>query len=242
MNTIDFTQPGGFPLDQDVFGFQQANIAMAAQAANLAGPLAILAGCEVVGSNVGNGYVVIYGETLPFVGGNVATKVRIIQTTENMNYEDGEARPSQITRYATFGDDGVTTLLWADFKRNTSEGLIQRVEDLEQAAEDLGGDIEDLQNSRLIKIASGTMNLGNADPNQSNAGLGRTLTINLGKTLPNTNYMAMVSVVSQSANPQNDLYHQVNIRNKTVSSFDVYFREASVTVQNISLDWVVVAL
>jgi hypothetical protein len=131
MNSIDFTQPGGFPLDQDVFGFQQTNIFMAAQAANLAGTLAILSGCVVAGNQVGNGYVVINGEILSFVGGIPDAKVSVIQTTENMNYEDGTPRPSQITRYATFGDDGVTTLLWANFKRNTAEGVLSRLERLE---------------------------------------------------------------------------------------------------------------
>lgn len=134
MNRIDFTQPGGFPLDQDVFGFQQQNIFLAAQAANLGGIYCILSGCVVTGGNVGNGYVAIEGEILPFVGGAASEKVVIIETRTDLNYEDGVARPSEIDRYATFGDDGVTNILWVNFKRNTPEGVLARLERLERVA------------------------------------------------------------------------------------------------------------
>lgn len=135
MNRIDFTQPGGFPLDQDVFGFLQLNINMAAQLASILGPFAIVNGCEQNGTNIGNGYVVINNEILPFAGGAIQAKVIIRQNATMLNYEDGQQRPSQIERYATFGDDGATNILWANFKRNTSIGILSRLEALESLPE-----------------------------------------------------------------------------------------------------------
>jgi len=131
MNRIDFTQPGGFPLDQDVFGFQQLNTFMLQQMAALCGPRAIITGCVEVGLNVTAGYLVIDGEVLPLVAGAKQTKLRIRETLTDMNYEDGSVRPSQVERYVQFGDDGVTTLLWADFKRNSNEGLLSRIDRVE---------------------------------------------------------------------------------------------------------------
>jgi hypothetical protein len=131
MNQIDFTQTGGFPLDQDVFGFQQLNTFMVQQLAALCGPRAILAGCLEVGSTVSGGYICIDGEVLPFNAGAKQAKLVIREVRTDMNYEDGSVKPSQIERFAEFGDDGVTTLMWADFKRNTNEGVLSRLSRLE---------------------------------------------------------------------------------------------------------------
>jgi hypothetical protein len=141
MNKIDFTQPGGYPLDQDTFGFMQMNAQMVAQLAALCGPFAILSGCEQTGSNVSNGYIILNGEILPFIGGAIQAKVIIQESKTLLNYEDGVQRPSLIERVATFGDDGVTNVLWASFKRNTPVGLIARIE----ALEDLPGRVKALE-------------------------------------------------------------------------------------------------
>jgi hypothetical protein len=131
MNRIDFTQTGGFPLDQDVFGFQQVNINTAMQPAAVFGSLAIISGCSIIGSTVSNGYVVINGEVLPFEAGIIEEKVRIVETRTDLSYEDGVDRPSQINRIVRFGDDAGTTYTWTDFKRNTPEGVLARLERLE---------------------------------------------------------------------------------------------------------------
>lgn len=142
MNRIDYTQPGGFPLDQDVLNFMQGNIFLAAQAAALGGQNCILSGCEVVGGNVSNGYVVIAGEILPFVGSPKDEKVVIVEQAEDLNYEDGVSRPAQLTRYATCGDDGVTNILFDSLERNTAEGVLARIRRLEGLH--LPGDIKEI--------------------------------------------------------------------------------------------------
>lgn len=134
MNTIDYTQTGGFPLDQNVLGFMQAQSQLAQQPANFGGQLCVISGCVVTGASVSNGFVAINGEVLPFNGGTISPKVIIVETSTVLMYEDGSAKPVQKTRYATFGDDGVQNNLWVNFKRNTPEGVLARLERLERMA------------------------------------------------------------------------------------------------------------
>ncbi|MBD3748499.1 MAG: hypothetical protein IE931_03290 [Sphingobacteriales bacterium] len=134
MNELDFTQPGGFPLDQDVLAFLQAQSKLAGQTSAFGGSLSIISGCVEAGGNVTDGFIAINGEILPFVGTAVDLKVVIVETVNNLTYEDGVDRAAEKIRYATFGDDGVTNYLWANFKRNTSEGILARLERLERVA------------------------------------------------------------------------------------------------------------
>lgn len=133
MNRYDFTQAGGFPLDQEVLALLQDNSSLAAKSALLGGDFIILSGCDIVGPNAANGVVVINGEILPFVGAAITAKVIIHEDVNPLHYEDGNDKGVEYIRYATFGDDGVTNYLWANFKRNTpSNGLLARVERLEK--------------------------------------------------------------------------------------------------------------
>ncbi|TAE80366.1 MAG: hypothetical protein EAY81_10520 [Bacteroidetes bacterium] len=134
MNTIDYTQTGGFPLDQNVLAFMQAQSQLAQLPAHFGGQLCIISGCTVTGTSVTAGFVAINGEVLPFNGGTISPKVIIVETATNLTYEDGNAKPVQKIRYATFGDDGVQNNLWANFKRNTTEGVLARLERLEWIA------------------------------------------------------------------------------------------------------------
>ena len=77
--------------------------------------LAIISGCAVTGGSAANGVVAILGEILPFVGGVISSKVIVVETDANLTYADASVKPSQITRYATFGDDGVQNNPWANF-------------------------------------------------------------------------------------------------------------------------------
>ena len=112
----DFTETGGFPLDQGIMNDEQNGILQVEKAlANLLGPLAIISGCVVTGGSAANGVVAINGEILPFVGGIVGSNVLIVETDSNLTYGDLVPRPSKITRYATFGIDGVQINPWANF-------------------------------------------------------------------------------------------------------------------------------
>ena len=124
----NFTITGGFPLDQGVLNDLQSGILQNETAlANLLGPLAIISGCTVAGGSAANGVVAINGQILPFVGGVVGVKVIIVETDTAITYQNGATPPSLITRYATFGDDGVQNNPWANFVTNTAAGIIARM-------------------------------------------------------------------------------------------------------------------
>lgn len=115
---FDFTETGGLPLDQDILNDMQNGTLLVDKAlADLLGPLAIVSGCIKTGSDISNGVVAVNGEILPFVGGVMQAKVIVIETTAPLIYFDGIARPSETTRYATFGDDGIQNNPWPSFKR-----------------------------------------------------------------------------------------------------------------------------
>jgi len=85
------------------------------------------------------------------------------------------------------------------------------------------------------RLASGSTNLGDAD-----TGAGTIHTISLGTTIT-VPYTVLFSVLSLNANAGVDIFHQVTVRNKTQTSFDTYWREVVSGVQNVTLEWIIVA-
>jgi microcystin-dependent protein len=132
MNKFDFTRPGGFPLDQEVLRFMQDCTALASAPAWFGGEYCIVSGCVDNGTTVTDGIISISGELLPFVGGAKQAKVIVVEKTENLVFEDGAAKPVQFSRSASFGDDGITNILWSSFKRNKSGGVLSRLDALEE--------------------------------------------------------------------------------------------------------------
>ncbi|NOS94527.1 MAG: hypothetical protein HOP30_21660, partial [Cyclobacteriaceae bacterium] len=86
---IDFPKTDGFPFDQETFDFMQKSFrdCFAGIAAHF-GHLVIVSGVDDLGANWGDGWVVIAGELLPFVGGTKAGRVVIQETTEDALFED----------------------------------------------------------------------------------------------------------------------------------------------------------
>lgn len=242
MNRYDFTQPGGFPLDQGVLGFIQDSINLAAQTAALAGPLAILSGCVVAGGSVGDGVVVINGEILPFTGGLIEDKVVINEVATAVIFQDDTPKMVKYVRTAGFGDDGVTDYLWASFQRNTPAGILARIATLETEVDalntdvaTLGAEITDLEVSKVTKLASGTKVVG--DVGTPGTG-GASVNVNFGTPLASSNYMVHLTIISLSANPDNDKVEFV-ITSKTTNGFTIYFHEPTSVVQNINVDWLI---
>lgn len=133
MNNIDFTKPGGFPFDQSIMGFLQDSISLMQQASAFGGALSILSGCVVASGNATAGYVSINGEILPFIAGAVKTYVIIVEVVTPLTYIDTGLPQNVVkTRTAQFSNTG--TMLWANFKRNTTEGVLARLERLERIA------------------------------------------------------------------------------------------------------------
>ena len=116
MNELKMQQAGGFPLETDTLDFMQTAYDVFNALGELAGNLAIVSGCEAVGSQINSGKVYINGKLLAFRGGAVGTNVVIRQEITKRKFEDGNEKDVYKTRYACFGT-GVTMYTWADFKR-----------------------------------------------------------------------------------------------------------------------------
>ena len=105
MNKIDFTQPGGFPLDTNALDFLQSAFAASINALNALGGSSnyIVSGCVPAGSNTSAGWMVINGELLPFAGGITQTKVIVRETKAAVRFQDLINRDVIVTRYVGFG-------------------------------------------------------------------------------------------------------------------------------------------
>ena len=117
MNNIDYNQPGGFGLSTQILDAGQEAYKIFNAYGNMAGELAIITGCEVGGGGfVTSGFVSIYGELLPFQGGQLSENVAIVETSDLRGFEDGSQKPVIYTRYVAFGEATVS-YPFADFRR-----------------------------------------------------------------------------------------------------------------------------
>lgn len=117
MNNVDYNQPGGFPFSTQILDAAQEAYKTFNAYGNYAGDLAIIAGCEIGGGgNVTSGFVSIYGELLPFQGGQISNNVAIVEVADARGFEDGSVKPVIYTRYATFGEATVS-YPWSNFRR-----------------------------------------------------------------------------------------------------------------------------
>ena len=97
--------------------------------AQLAGNKTIITGVVVTGSDpatmvVSNGFISYNGEIIPFVGGNYADTVTIIEQFENVNYntdanDDGvlDSLPAYRTIYAKCGTGGIDLFYFGELQR-----------------------------------------------------------------------------------------------------------------------------
>ncbi|PWA10983.1 hypothetical protein [Flavobacterium laiguense] len=147
MNTLNFNQSVGFPLETNILDEMQTSWGIFNAFGALAGNFTIIAGCNTVGGTVGDGAVFINGELLKFKGGLAQDNVIIVEEIQALEFEDGNAHDVIYIRYATFGV-ATTQWPWSDFKRGfetklipeelekkedkaTINALIERIEDLE---------------------------------------------------------------------------------------------------------------
>ncbi len=133
MNRIYANQTGGFPMTTDTLNFLQESYNLFNVLGQLAGNLSIIAGCEIIGSSVGNGAVYINGEVLPFVGGTLSPNVVIKETIQTREFENGDHKQVYFTRFATFGISTTNSYKWADFNRVDSlQQLMQKCHELSE--------------------------------------------------------------------------------------------------------------
>lgn len=116
MNRLKLDNTGGLPFNQGILHFMQSSYDLLNTIGEVAGNLAILKGCTVTGTNVGEGVVYINGEVLYFKGGTLSENVTIVEEPQTLIFKDGVSKPVKLVRYAQFG--GVANVhKWANFRR-----------------------------------------------------------------------------------------------------------------------------
>jgi microcystin-dependent protein len=105
-----------FPLSTEGLDFIQLQIMLAAEYARTAGGNYILSGCAVAGGRAADGIMVINGEILTFIGGDLQDKVRIVEQAESTTAEGSNYPDSYIRRHVEFGQNlgNADTFNWAD--------------------------------------------------------------------------------------------------------------------------------
>lgn len=115
MNKI-VLEDNGFPFSAESVRFMQnASAEGIKNLCKLFGDDFIAFGCEVVGSNITAGAVVVNGEIIPFEAGTYNAKFSIEETSTAVTYKDNVNRPAYYTRVARCSAAGTYTL--ANFPR-----------------------------------------------------------------------------------------------------------------------------
>lgn len=104
-------------METDTLDFLQTAYELFNKFGYISGNSVILNGCVEAGGNVSNGVVFFNGEILPFEGGAVGDFVRVVETTETREFEDGQTKIVYKHRKAVFGSPGVP---WVSFHRPKS--------------------------------------------------------------------------------------------------------------------------
>jgi hypothetical protein len=236
----NFTLTGGFPFDQGVLKDLQDGILLTETAlANVLGPYVIISGCTVTGGSAANGVVAVNGQILPFVGGVISAKVIIVETDNNLTYENGSTPASNIVRYATFGDDGVTDWLWTNFVR-ASERLLS---DMAANAANIATNTANIAANTAALATKGTvLASGNYYIGSDAADTEVTIAVALGTT----SYKVFTQIVSETAGSPSHYDNDIIcvVRNKTAAGFDIYYGApvSGTGTNDISIDWIVFAI
>lgn len=125
MNTANFEQTGGYPLETGSLTFLQTAFGIFSAMAGLAGSMTIVSGCEETGNNVGDGVVAIEGQLYRFKGSVKTSSVKIFSEVINRGFQNGQSKPVFTNRWVGFGS-GVDSMPWSDFKRLKMIKEIQR--------------------------------------------------------------------------------------------------------------------
>lgn len=99
---VDYTNLGGFPLDQDVLDHMQKSYRDAfGGLAKMAGDKVIIDGVVVDGGNVSSGWIVYNGEMIPFIGGAVNVNVSITEVATAAVFDDDTQHDIEFIKTAT---------------------------------------------------------------------------------------------------------------------------------------------
>lgn len=116
MNKINFFSGDKFPQYREALAKMQDMINLVSLLAGMGGKNFILSGCTIGDDGkTSDGYVVINGELLPFIGGDAKTKITIKETRQDVTAFNVIYPETYITRVAQFSDTGEFT--WSEFEQ-----------------------------------------------------------------------------------------------------------------------------
>ena len=267
MNTSKFVQTEGYPLTADRLQELQTTFQIFKAFGNIAGNLTILEGCELLSSSIGNGYVYINGEPLEFRASayNASSTVIIVEEPVFKNFKNGASKEIYRIRYAKIGT-AETSWDWSLFKRpietkdiqafhtSVAERLTALETSLSNATTKLNGiesgaqknvqsDFDVINNSSDAFIKNKPLSLNVLHQNTRVIGNITTNSYSIVISIPDvgtSNYQVLGSIVSNSANfnQDNNIFH--NTREHTATSFRLCIREMSNDDQNVSFDYTIV--
>lgn len=123
MNKVNFLAKETFPQSTYTFDFMQNMILMSSKLSKLGGGTYILDGCEIKENTVTDGLIVIDGELMPFVGGELKKFITIQEVKETDHFMDIEYPEAYIHRKAVLSETG--TIAWNSIKRVLTNQEIQ---------------------------------------------------------------------------------------------------------------------
>lgn len=132
MNTVNFQQTGGFPLETNTLEVMQTAYNTFNALGELAGDKTIIKGCIQTGNTISDGILYVNGEVIEFRSGLIQNNIIIREDVTEGVFENGDSKPIYHNRYAKFGT-GAGAIPWADFKRiDPMLVMMQRMDELEK--------------------------------------------------------------------------------------------------------------
>lgn len=131
MDKVNFLNRDNFPLYAEGVNIVQNAAFMAAMCALIGGDNYILSGCveNSEHTSISDGYIVINGEILPFSGGTIKEKIKIVETKQSLHAFGVDYPESYIFKVAQFSETG--DINWSDIERlRTNQNLYKQIKDI----------------------------------------------------------------------------------------------------------------
>ncbi|MDA6067985.1 hypothetical protein NJT12_00010 [Flavobacterium sp. AC] len=267
MNSTNFIQTGGWPLNSERLQELQTSFSIFNAFGNIAGNFTIVEGCETEGTTVKDGKIYINNELLDFRSAVVSVDSTVIIVEESVNrpFENGSIKAVHTIRYATFGTSEVS-FPWSDFVKpletKSLKGLLEgiftrlvaaetKLETIEQGAQknvQADWNVTEILSDAYIKnkisftspfLRKSVFNVGNVG---SAGNVNDTkMTVSF-PTVNTSNYMVLGALRGRSSNwnDDNDVFWTYG--NEQATSFEIYLREIVANEQNLKFYYVLIPL
>lgn len=127
MDKINFLLKDNFPFSNKTADKLQEQNELLAKLTSIGGDNYIVSGCVDTGGVVSDGFIVVDGELLPFVGGALKTYLTIVETSEDVTAFGEEYPDAYINRHVELSDAGAYA--FSDFTQvKTNQELFESIQ------------------------------------------------------------------------------------------------------------------